>query len=302
MNEQKLPMKVWIAFFILCMVWGTTYLAIKVGIQYIPPFTMSGLRNIISGIIFLIYTFLQKEKMPNSKTLLQLLVIGILLIFGGNGLVSWAENYISSGLTAVICSITPIYMTLLSVYFIKGFKTNKYIVLGLMLSIIGIGLIFKNEMQNEWNSLAILGIILITIANISWAIGTILLKKTKMEISILMGVGFQMFFGGIVNLFIGFMVENNTKIMETPIKGWLAMSYLIVFGSLIGYYCYIYLIKNMQPARLSIHTYANTIIAVLLGSLILKETITMFTIIGMMITLLGVWVVNKEYSKLRNVD
>jgi drug/metabolite transporter (DMT)-like permease len=302
MNEQKLPMKVWIAFFILCMVWGTTYLAIKVGIQYIPPFTMSGLRNIISGIIFLIYTFLQKEKMPNSKTLLQLLVIGILLIFGGNGLVSWAENYISSGLTAVICSITPIYMTLLSVYFIKGFKTNKYIVLGLMLSIIGIGLIFKNEMQNEWNSLAILGIILITIANISWAIGTILLKKTKMEISILMGVGFQMFFGGIVNLFIGFMVENNTKIMETPIKGWLAMSYLIVFGSLIGYYCYIYLIKNMQPARLSIHTYANTIIAVLLGSLILKETITMFTIIGMMITLLGVWVVNKEYSKLRNAD
>jgi drug/metabolite transporter (DMT)-like permease len=302
MNEQKLPLKVWIAFFILCMVWGTTYLAIKVGIQYIPPFTMSGLRNIISGLIFLIYTFLQNEKMPNAKTLLQLLVIGILLIFGGNGLVSWAENYISSGLTAVICSITPIYMTLLSVYFIKGFKTNMYIVLGLMLSIIGIGLIFKNEMQNEWNSLAILGIILITIANISWAIGTILLKKTKMEISILMGVGFQMFFGGIVNLFIGFMVENNTKIMETPIKGWLAMSYLIVFGSLIGYYCYIYLIKNMQPARLSIHTYANTIIAVLLGSLILKETITMFTIIGMMITLLGVWVVNKEYSKLRNAD
>ena len=297
MSTKSLPTLVWIAFITLCLVWGTTYLGIKVAVKYFPPFWFSGFRHTAAGLIFLIYGFLRGYKLPNRRDCLRLFIVGCFMIIGGNALLSWAEIYISSSLAGVLSSLAPLFITFLSIFFFKGFRVTWIIIGGLILSIIGIVLLSKPDENLAITEGFTLGIILTFIANLSWAFGSVFMKKYSVDAHVVMRTGVQMVTAGSINLLVGSLFEK-VDVSGVPTEGWLAVVYLIVVGTLVGYTCFVYLLDYISPARLSIHVYVNTIVAVLLGWLLANEHLTWLMFGAMIVILVGVIIVNNEYSKM----
>ena len=291
--------KVAIAFGLLCIVWGTTYLGIEVAVkERIPPFLLSGIRHVVAGIVFLLFCLIRGHKIPDFSTILKLGAIGILMIIGGNALVCWAEQFIPSGLTAVICSLSPMFITLMSLIAFKNFSINWKIIVGLLLGLSGIICIFYKSIGLEFNNNTILGIFLIVLANMSWGLGTIFMKKNQVEVNLFLGVGLQMIIAGSINCMISLGFEDLSFLNEVSSKGWLAVVYLIVIGSLVGYGCYAFVLSKYLPSRVSIHTYVNTVIAVLIGWLLGSDQVDIYVLIGTVLVLGGVLLVNREYSKM----
>lgn len=289
-----------LAFLMLCLVWGTTYLGIKVAIdEHIPPFFLSAIRHIAAGLVFLLFSLMNGKKLPDSRGMIRLAIIGFLMIVGGNGLVCWAEQYLSSGLTAVICSLSPVFITVLSLFAFRNFSISALIVSGFLLSIFGILCIFHKSIsfQVSYNSVA--GVVFLVLANLSWAVGSIFMKKNQVHTDLFLAVGLQMIFGGLMNGMISAGFENTSLIGEISAAGWWAMLYLIIVGSLIGYGCYIYVLWQYSPSRISLHTYINTIIAVFVGWMLGGEQIDRYIFLGTFFVLVGVILVNHEYTRMR---
>ena len=291
-------LKVGIAFTLLCIVWGTTYYGIRYAVQYISPFMLSALRHLIAGAIFLGISLARGEKLPGKELLWRLTKLGMLLIVGGNALVCWSEQFIPSGLTAVICSLSPIFITLMSLYFFKGFRITYKIIIGLLLGLFGIGLIFSKDLSLTLDRNTFFALLVLLVAILCWGLGSVLLKKNPVPLSIFMSIGLQMLIAGTINALISSVLEDNSKLLQTDSKGIFALLYLVVCGSLIGYGCYLYVLGHYTAARISIHSYINTLIAVLVGWLVGNETMNEYIIFGTLIVLAGLIIVNREYAKL----
>ena len=298
MTNKNLPALVWVAFAALCFFWGTTYLGVKIGVKYFPPFWFSGFRHVSAGLIFLILSWMKGYKFPSRRDTLRLFVVGGFMIIGGNALLSWAEIYISSGLASILSALAPLYITFLSIFFFKGFRVNVKIIVGLIISIIGILILSKPDETITITEGFTLGIILTFIANFSWAMGSVFMKKYPVDAHVFMRTGVQMVLGGAVNLVVGTLFEPKINFELIPSEGWIAVGYLITFGSLVGYMSFVYLLEYMAPARVSIHVYINTIVAVLIGWLLGGEQLTWLMFGAMLIVLVGVIIVNREYSKM----
>ena len=296
--EAKNTFRVGLAFTLLCIVWGTTYFGIKYAIQYIQPFMLSGLRHVIAGAVFLSISLFRGDKLPEKQLFWKITKMGLLLIVGGNALVCWAEQFIPSGLTAIICSLSPIFITLMSLYFFKGFRITYKIIIGLLLGLFGIGLIFSKDLSITLDAKIIFALLVLLGAILCWGLGSILLKKNPLPLSLFMSLGLQMLIAGFVNVLISSILEDNSRLLQTDIKGVMALLYLVVFGSLIGYACYLYVLAHYTAARISIHSYINTLIAVLVGWLVGGESMNEYIIFGTLIVLTGLIIVNREYSKL----
>ncbi len=294
--------KAGIAFALLCFFWGTTYLGIKVAIGFFPPFYLAAVRHLVAGIIFVVIALLQKTKLPSSEDFKRLTINGLLMVVGGNGLVCYAEQYISSGLTAIICALSPMFITLMSLLAFKGFRITSTIILGLLLGFSGILLIsYKGISGINPNDFG-LSVVLLLFATLSWGLGSIFVKKYPVTTSINMTIGMQMLLGGTINMLISFCLSETPQSWTTlPSEGYYAMLYLIVFGSLVGYAAYLYVLSFYTPARVSIHSYINTIVAVTLGFIILHEHLDIYIAIGMVVTLIGVIVTNQEYNRIKSL-
>jgi drug/metabolite transporter (DMT)-like permease len=298
MSTKNLPTTVWIAFIAVCFFWGTTYLGIKIAMQYFPPFWFSGFRHVLAGLIFILISVLKGYSFPSRRDTLRLFVVGCFMVIGGNALLSWAEIYISSGLAGILSSMAPLFITLLSIFFFKGFRVTWVIFGGLVLSIIGILLLSKPDETLKVTEGFTLGICLTIVANLCWAFGSIFMKKYPVNAHVFMRTGVQMASAGSFNLLVGTFFEPKINFSAVPTEGWLAAAYLITFGSLVGYTCLVYLLEYMAPARVSIHVYVNTVVAVLIGWLFAGEHLTCLMVGAMAIILLGVIIVNNEYSKM----
>jgi drug/metabolite transporter (DMT)-like permease len=298
MSSKKLPIRVWIVFGVLCFVWGTTYLGISIGVKYMPPFFFSALRHILAGTIFTVFFLIKGEKMPSWQNILRLSVAGICMITGGNALLSWAELYISSGLAGILSALAPLYITFLSFIFFKGFKATYTIFLGLIICITGIYFLTKTDNPQAAKEGFELGVILTVLANLFWALGAIFIKKYPVDVNIYLRTGLQMFIGGVINLFLSLATEPMPDLTQLPAEFWGVMFYLVVFGSLVGYSSFVFVLDYMEPARVSIHTYVNTVVAVILGWLFAHEQLTPTMGLAMVVVMVGVVIVNREYGKM----
>jgi drug/metabolite transporter (DMT)-like permease len=298
MSSKKLPIRVWIVFGVVCLVWGTTYLGISVGVKYLPPFFFSALRHLLAGSIFTIFFLLKGHKIPSWQDILKLSVAGICMITGGNALVSWAELYISSSLAGVLSALAPLYITFLSFIFFKGFQATPAIFLGLIISIIGIYFLTKTDNPDSVKEGFMLGVVLTILANLFWALGSIFIKKYPVDVNIYLRTGLQMLIGGAINMLLSLATEPLPNLTHLPLEFWGVLFYLVVFGSLIGYSCFVYVLDYMEPARVSIHMYVNTVVAVIVGWLFANDQLTLVMILSMIVILVGVIIVNREYGKM----
>lgn len=293
---KNLSYKVWIAYAAVAFFWGTTYFAIRIGVQSFPPLLMAGFRHSIGGILICSYFLMKGYKLPAVTDLKIFAINGFLMLTIGNGMISWAEIYVSSGLAALICSLTPIWIVIINSFTGKKEKISWMIVLGFSICLIGQLLIFKDHIKDFTQTNYALGIVAIVLSNMAWATGTIYSKNHHSDVHPLFRAGLQMLAGGALLDIAGTLRGEWGSLHPTSDAIW-ALLYLIVFGSIIAYGAFMFLLKKLPAAIVSASSYINTIVAVLLGWLILSEELNLVLVLAMLLTIAGVWLVNKSLSK-----
>jgi drug/metabolite transporter (DMT)-like permease len=289
---QKENLKAYAAWIAICIIWGTTYLAIRIGVGHLPPMLFAGLRWLIAGSVLLIYLKFKKQKFPRGKDLLNLSVVGIALIGCGNGLVVTAEKFVPSGITALFLTTLPFWMVGGEALSGLGQKLNLKVIVGLLFGLSGAILIFSHDINFFFDSSNIIGMLCLTGSVICWSFGSIYSKYKKVNVPLFVGSSIQMFIAGIAQTSVGLLLGEAAK-FHFNYESFLAFSYLLIMGSLIGYGSYIYAIAHLPLSLVSTYAYINPVIALFLGWLILDEQITITIIIAAVIIFIGVIIVKQ---------
>ncbi len=291
--------KAYFAWITICIVWGTTYLAIKIGVKDLPPMLFAGFRWFIAGLIFLIFLKSRGQKLPAKKDLIPLAIVGIALLGIGNGLVVVGEQWISSGLAALLITTTPFWFVIIGAFLPNRPKINFFIITGLVLGLMGVVLIFGSHLEELLNKSYLLGALCIMGAVIAWALGSVYSKHKKINLHPLMSASVQMIIAGTVLIVLGFFLGEASQ-FHLAGNGLWAFVYLTVIGSIFGYGSYIYAISHLPLSLVSTYAYINPIIALFLGWLVLDERLDMIILISAVIIIVGVLFV-KQGSKIENI-
>jgi drug/metabolite transporter (DMT)-like permease len=289
------------AFAAVYLIWGSTYLAILLAIKTIPPFFMAGSRFLIAGLILLVYALFKGEQIPDLKSLWKISLAGILMLSVGNALVAWVEQYLPSGLVAILVATVPLWFVILDKSQWKFHFSNKQIVLGLIVGFAGVILLFAGKGSADLfdSKMKIVSLILLLIGTIGWAIGSLYSKYQKIQGSTLMKVAIQMLAAGIVNFIGGVALKEQRGFVLNNIS-WEsagALAYLIVMGSLIAYMAYVWLLSIRPASLVGTYAYVNPVVAVFLGWLIADEHVNTQKIIGLIIVIAGLVIVNISKEK-----
>lgn len=293
--QQPVPfLRILGAFVVVYLFWGSTYLAIRVGVETFPPFLLAGIRFCIAGPVLLAVTSAWGAAWPTRREWRAAAITGGLLLAGGNGMVVLAERDVPSSITALIIATTPVWFALGDWLRPGGQRPAHRTWVGIVLGIAGVA--FLTHARSGGSSpltVPVLGLELLLVATISWSTGSLLVKHLAKPPSPLMMSGAQMTCGGILLLLMAIPHGewNRFSIPAISDRSWMALAYLIVFGSWAGFSAYVWLLKVTTPARVSTYAYVNPIIAVLLGWLILDEPITTQTLLAAAVLLTGVAIV-----------
>jgi drug/metabolite transporter (DMT)-like permease len=273
-KQEKMKSKIWIALIALYVVWGSTYLGIKVAIETIPPFFHAGMRFLVSGIILVIWQRSAGQALPTRRQWMSTAIIGTLLLLGGNGLVSWAEQFIPSGIAALIIGSIPMFLVVAEALRPGGVKPNWQAIVGLLIGFTGIFiLIGPSEISGSATKLNPFGVAALLSAAVFWSIGSIYSKTADLPKSSLMSTGAQMLMGSI-SLFIVSLITgelNGWDVTAVSTRSLYGLSYLIFVGSLVGFVSYGWLLQNAPISLVATYAYVNPIVAVLLGSWLASE-------------------------------
>ena len=295
MSQQK-NLLAYLALASICLIWGTTYLVLRIGVTQFPPFLFSMIRFLVAGPLLLAMAFaFGKITWPDHKTILNQAVSGLLMITLGISVVGWAEVYISSGVAAVICSMMPIWTILINLFANKDDRPNWIIVVGLITGMTGILLIFGEHLSEFSEPNYRLGILLTFLANLSWAFGSIWVKKHNSNTNVFLASGLQMLFGGLFLIPFSLAFDNYSTIQWSSEIVY-ALAYMAIIGSVAAYACYSFAIKKLPMTIVSLYAYINPIVAVLLGWLILSEKLNLLIGVAIIITVAGIYIVNKGYQ------
>lgn len=288
--------KAYIALIYVCIIWGTTYLAIRIGVLHYPAFLFAGIRQTLSGIILMLIAFIiSKNKDLSWANIRRQMLVGFLLLTIGNGCVTWGEKYVPSGIAALICSIMPIFAVGFNLLFSKKEHFSLTIGLGMFLGICGVGLIFRHNIADLANPLYLVGILSVLLATVSWALGSILNKKNLKPINPMFNSGLQLFFGGVFMLVLSPGIDDLHHVQIWQPEGLFALLYLIIFGSVLAYAAYMYALSKLPVGIATIYAYINPLIAVIVGYVVLAEPLNIYTALAFITIAIGVYIVNKGY-------
>ena len=299
---QKPNVKLLISLICIAFFWGTTFLGIRIGIETIPPILVTSLRNILAGTILLSYLLISRKfEWMTWPRLRRNMIIAFLMIILANGLTTYAELYISSGLAALISTLSPLCVLLLNLAL--GYeKISSKIIFGFILGICGMYLIYQNNINDFFNPQYRIGIMAILFAVLMWATGTIFTKHSSMQPgNMFMNLCTQMLFAGIFMLILQFIVQPDIKLVTWSLRSGLAVIYLAIFGSVVGYVAYTYALTKLPSTKVSIITYVNVVVALALGWLILNEELSLKIIVAALLIISGVLVANFRKRPLTGV-
>jgi drug/metabolite transporter (DMT)-like permease len=284
-----------IAFTCTYVIWGTTYVAILIGLETIPPFFMASIRFLVAALVLLIIAAFKGENIF-APGIYKNLLLGTVILTGGQGLLFWAELYIPSGYTAILVSTLPLWYVLLDRKHWKTYFKNNLILTGLILGFFGILLLFEKYIGGSAGTggLQVLGLLAVIGACICWASGTLYYKNHVNQNSMFINLGWQLIGGVLSSLLIACSSGELSHFSVTAISvnSWLATLYLAVAGSLVAFIAFNWLMTVRPAAIVGTYAYVNPVIAVLLGWLMANESITLLQISGMLIILLSAFLVN----------
>lgn len=290
-------------FLIVYIIWGTTYLAIAVGVVEVPPFMMAFFRFSSAGLIILLFVLLRGEKFPSFKTLFNNFIVGSIVMVGGQGLLFWAEQHISSGFASILIAAMPFLFILLDKRHWKLYFNNYAIIAGLIVGFIGVIILFNDKITaaipEDQIKIQIVASLVVLLGGVFWISGTLYYRSNPSPGSMFSNIGWQLFLSSITCLTISLILDEqqNLNLPAVSTKAWFAIGYLSVAGSIIAFASYTWLLQEIPSALVSTYAYINPIIAVFVGWLLIDETITTKQLLGMFIILVGAVIVNFNKSK-----
>lgn len=287
------------AFALVYLFWGSTYLGIGIAVEHIPPALMCGVRFTIAGVVMLVYCRLRGQNIRFGGTqLMQLAIVGLLLLVGGNLTLAFAEQYVPTGLAALLIAITPLWFLVLDSLLIGHHRISPRGLFGLGLGLLGTVVLIWPDLTKAgavgrkelWWSVALLG------GSLSWALGSVLSKRWQSGAPSFGATAWQMVFAGIANFGLALLNRDLERVVWTP-RGVAAVLYLVVGGSWIGYTAYIWLLGHAPTSKVSTYAYVNPVVAVFLGWLVLHENVDKFILAGSAIVVASVVLVTSATVK-----
>jgi drug/metabolite transporter (DMT)-like permease len=303
-NQPASKLMVIIAFAIVYLVWGSTYFFIEIAIKGIPPMLMGAIRFFTAGMLVLLWCIIKGEKIFVKQSFINSAIVGLLLMGGGNGAVIWSEQTLPSAMVAILVSAAPIWFVVLDRQNWAVNFRSKSIVTGLIIGFAGIILLFGEEVMAIFSGgnigSKLPSMLLLIAGSISWSSGSLYAKHNPSEGSAAVNVAWQMILAGLVFVPLSaFHHEfSNLHLALVPSKAWFALAYLIVFGSIIAFSAYVWLLKVRPATQVSTYAYVNPVIAVILGTAFAHEHISTIQISGLVVILGSVLLINlSKYRK-----
>jgi drug/metabolite transporter (DMT)-like permease len=289
--------RAYLSLALICIIWGTTYTAIKYAVMDFPPFLLVGIRQTAAGLLLLTLAFFSgKIHMPDRRYIGLQALTGIATITGGNGFVTWGMQYVSSGLAAIIGSLTPVLVVLLSLAWHGKERIHGRMIMGVLLGFVGLALIFREGWQDFIRPEYRWGIAGCFASVFTWSLGTVMAKQWNSPgVSPLLNAGLQITSGGLGGFIMSFFFDTSHTIHHST-QGWMAVVYLATIGSALAFTLYMFVLKHLSATISSLYTYINPVVAILLGWALLGEALTPWEVVGMALTILGVWIVNSKRS------
>lgn len=275
MFGQHDKLKIVFAFIAIYFVWGTTYVAIKFAVETIPPFLMMGMRSLLAGLVLYLWGRLRGDANPTLKELPSLFLIGILFFLVGHGILAWAQQTVPSGVAALLVASEPIIIALFEPLFTREGRVAKRTLMGMFIGLIGIAVLVMPQ-GFDFQNANLLGSIAILVAASSWAGGAIYSRVAKLPRSPFISGGLQLVSGGILLMLVSPVLGewNGFTFSQITLQSWLGLAYLIVFGSIIAFSAYVWLLSVTSATQVSTHTFVNPLVAVLVGWAIAGEALT----------------------------
>jgi len=287
------------AFFSIYAIWGSTYLAIRYAVTYIPPLYTAGFRHLVAGSILLLWA-LAKGSRPTWLQIRASVVIGFLFFLIGHGTLHWAETHVASGLASLLIASEPIWVFLMTCAAEKRWRVNGYLVAGVVLGIAGVALLLGRDVWSAGSGV-FLGAIGCLIGAISWSAGIIYSRRSHLSGSPLLLSALSLLAGSVMLLATGtiFGEYHGFTFAIVPVSSWLALAYLIVFGSVIAFSAYNWLLERYSPTLVATHTYVNPIVAVLLGWWFAGERVSLNIVLSAGLVIAAVFLVDRGMARLK---
>jgi len=280
----------WVSFF-----WGTTWLASKEGVKHMPALQLAAIRQFFGGFLYVSFFLFKKTPWPKGKQWKTIIILSLLNFVCSNGLSTWGIKFISSGLGAIIGAMVPLWIVIIS--FFKGERITRLAVLGILICFGGVCVIFYEHLLDFIKPDFLFGIVLSIAATITWAFGTLYTKKKATSFNPYFSLGLQMLISSI--FLFSFVGASGTSIPITdiPANSWWSIAYLVIIGSVLTFIAFIYALQHLPTELSSIYAYINPIVAILLGSMIFGEPLTVAIALGGAVTLGGLYMVNYAMRK-----
>jgi drug/metabolite transporter (DMT)-like permease len=282
---------VWVALGVVYVVWGSTYVAIRVMDETIPPLAGAGLRFLVAGLAMLAFLCARRRELPrlHPRELASAALVGIMLPAGGNGVISYAELHVPAGLAALLVASVPLWLLLIRV--LSHDRPSPATLVGLGVGFVGVALLVARE--GGKHGVGVLQLLLVLAAALSWAIGSWAAGRLPMPADLQIGSAIEMIAGGIVLAIAAPLCGESWRrlALHGSARSWLAIAYLVLIGSILAFTAYIWLLRHAPISQVSTYAYVNPVVAVALGALVLGEAVTVTTSIGGAIIVLAVWLV-----------
>jgi drug/metabolite transporter (DMT)-like permease len=291
--------KTLLAFGIIYFVWGSTFLAIRVGVREVPPLVLAAIRFSVAGLVLFGWMLARGERSPSAREWRSASVLGMIIFLFDYGLLFWAEQRVPSGIAAVMLATIPVFMALSEIIFLRTQRLTVRLAVALLIGLGGVGVLMSHALNLGGAPIDKLGAMALIFASISWSVASAFARKLPLPNSKVMSSGAQMLAGGIfLTIAAGALGEfRNFHPWVVSRGAWLALLYLIVAGSIIGFTAYVWLIHHESPTKVGTYAYVNPIVAVLVGYFLGGEALTTRTILGTFLVLISVIVITTTPAK-----
>jgi drug/metabolite transporter (DMT)-like permease len=285
--------KTLLAFAIIYFVWGSTFLAIRVGVREVPPFLLAAIRFLIAGGVLFGWTIARGERSPNGRQWASLALLALLIFVLDYGLLFWAEQRVPSGIAAVMMATIPAFMAVSEIVFLRTERLTLRLALALLIGIGGVLVLVSGSLNLDGTPIDRVGAMALIFASMSWSAASALMRKLPLPASKVMSSGAQMFAGGVFLglTSVGLREFRNFHPSSVSRGAWLSLLYLIVAGSIIGFTAYVWLLHHESPTKVGTYAYVNPVVAVLVGYFLGGEALNLRTILGSLFVLISVVVI-----------
>jgi drug/metabolite transporter (DMT)-like permease len=291
--------KTLLAFSIIYFVWGSTFLAIRIGVHEVPPFLFAAMRFLVAGLVLYGWTIAKGERSPNYRQWMSAFLLALLIFVFDYGLLFWAEQRVPSGIAAVMLATIPVFMALSEIILLRTQTLTVRLALALLIGIAGVAVLVSRTLNVGGAPVDRMGAVALLIASVSWSVAAALTRKLPLPSSKVLSSGAQMLAGGVLLMIAaGARGEFRSFHLSSVSRGaWLSLAYLIVAGSIVGFTAYVWLIHHESPTKVGTYAYVNPVVAILVGYFLGDEALGMRAILGTLFVLISVLVITTTPAK-----